>query len=283
MPIHALPSPATAPRRAGRVVTGPRFDLVWEVDPPVRPDLAGLHRQLADAADVATAVLVPDNHTGRATVSSIAVAQEVGRAGHHAIACLNARDRNLLGFRRDLLTCRFAGVEDVLLVYGDEPDVGERSSGLTVRTMVAECRAADAALRVGVTTRLGPVPTWKLDADQLFAQVSYDLDALLRWRDALAFDGPVYPAVLVVPSVAMARRLAARIPQLRVPDPWLAAVDADPLAGVALAADLVERIRESQAFAGVHLICGVRHREAAAALGGLRARPHPRAGLPVGA
>lgn len=48
--------------------------------------------------------LVPDNHIGRAVVSSIAVAHEVVEMGGTAIACLNARERNTLGFRRDLLT-----------------------------------------------------------------------------------------------------------------------------------------------------------------------------------
>ena len=236
------------------------FEVVWEVDPPVTADLSRLHAQLGSARQAARTVLVPDNHTGRATVSSIAVARTVNAAGLHAIACLNARDRNLLGLRRDLLTCAADGIDDVLLVYGDDPEVGTRSSGLTVRTMVEECRALDAPLRVGVTARLGPLPAWKRDADQLFVQVSYDLDALLRWRDALTFDGPVHPAVLVVPSAAMARRLARRVPELRVPDRWLDAIERDPAAGVELAADLVAGIRGSGAFDGVHVVAGVRHR-----------------------
>ena len=87
------------------------FEVVWEIDPPVEGDVARLHRQLATLDGLATAALVPDNHTGRATVSSIAVAAEVQRwGGGRAIACINARDRNLLGFRRDLLTAAAYGV-----------------------------------------------------------------------------------------------------------------------------------------------------------------------------
>jgi 5,10-methylenetetrahydrofolate reductase len=201
-------------------------------------------------------------------VSSIAIAHEVAARGIPATACLNARDRNLLGVRRDLLTCAFHGVDDVLLVYGDEPDIGTRASDLTVRTMVEECRLRAPEVRVGVTSRLRPLPAWKLAADRLFVQVSYDLDALLRWRDRLDFEGPVLPAVMVVPSVAMARRLAARVPELQVPEPWLEAIDRDPGAGVALACDLVEQIRASGAFEGVHLVSGRRHHEVAARLGG---------------
>ena len=44
--------------------------------------------------------------------------------GGRAIACLNARDRNALGFRRDLLTAAAYGVDDFLFVYGDRPESG---------------------------------------------------------------------------------------------------------------------------------------------------------------
>ena len=44
--------------------------------------------------------------------------------GGRSIACLNARDRNLLGFRRDLLTAAAYGVDEFLFVYGDRPESG---------------------------------------------------------------------------------------------------------------------------------------------------------------
>jgi methylenetetrahydrofolate reductase (NADPH) len=40
--------------------------------------------------------------------------------GARGIAFLNARDRNLLGFRRDLVTAAACGV-DRFFVYGDSP------------------------------------------------------------------------------------------------------------------------------------------------------------------
>jgi 5,10-methylenetetrahydrofolate reductase len=256
----------------------PGFEVVWEIEPPARPELAPLDAQVDAAAGVATSILVPDNHTGRATVSSIVVARHVRERGVAVAACLNARDRNLLGLRRDLLTCTFEGIGDVLLVYGDAPEIGARASGLTVRTMLEECRLQAPHLRVGVTTRLRALPSWKATADRLFVQVSYDLDALLRWRDQLVFDGPVLPAVMVVPTTTMARRLAARVPELRVPDAWLDAIERDPSAGVHLAVELVERIRGTGVFEGVHVVAGRRHAAAAAAL---RERSAPEGPLPL--
>ena len=66
--------------------------------------------------------------------------------GGRSIACLNARDRNLLGFRRDLLTAAAYGVDQFLFVYGDRPTSGARTGQLTVRSMIEELRAFPADL-----------------------------------------------------------------------------------------------------------------------------------------
>ena len=120
--------------------------------------------------------------------------------------------------------------------------------------------------RAGVSAGAGKLPAWKREADFLFAQVRFSLNELLDWRAGIEFDGPVYAGVMVVPSAAMARKITADIPQLAVPDAWLRAIERDPKAGVELACDLVEGVRESGAFDGVHLIPVSRYREVAARL-----------------
>jgi hypothetical protein len=64
----------------------------------------------------------------------------------------------------------------------------------------------------------------------------------------------------------MGRKIGADINELAVPDAWLAAIERDPNAGVDLACDLVEAVRESGAYDGVHLIPVSRYREVAARL-----------------
>ncbi len=251
------------------------FEWVCEIEPPTRPDLMHVRHQIGVLSTVATAYLIPDNHVGRATVSSIAVAHEVDRMGGRAIACLNARDRNALGFRRDLLTGSAYGVDEFLFVYGDDPASGARTGQLTVRSMIDTLRQfsdeheGDAGrLRAGVTTRLRPLPQWKRVADFLFVQVSFDLDALLAWRETVEFTGEVYAGVMVLPSASMARKLVADIPEIAVPPAWLDAIERDRTAGTDLACELAQAIAASGAFDGVHLIPGVRYREAAARLEG---------------
>ena len=109
------------------------FELVCEIEPPTRPDLMHVRHQIGTLSKVADTFLIPDNHLGRATVSSVAVAHEVEAMGGRSIACLNSRDRNLLGFRRDLLTAASYHVDQFLFVYGDKPSSGNRTGELTVR------------------------------------------------------------------------------------------------------------------------------------------------------
>jgi methylenetetrahydrofolate reductase (NADPH) len=248
-----------------------RFDVICEIEPATRPDLMRVRHQIGVLSSIASGFLIPDNHIGRATVSSIAVAHEVATMGGRAIACLNARDRNVLGFQRDLLTAASYGVEEFLFVYGDRPESGKRSDDITVASMLTEARrfagehAPDRPFQLGVTSTRRPLPTWKRDADFLFAQVSFSVGALLDWRASIEFAGPVYAGVMVLASAGMGRKLSAAIPELAVP-PEVIEVERHPDAGVGIACDLVQQIRESQAFDGVHLIPIARYREVAGRL-----------------
>ncbi|GIH18381.1 methylenetetrahydrofolate reductase [Rugosimonospora africana] len=257
-------------------MTSPSFDLICEIEPPTKPDLRRVRHQIGVLAPVAHSFLIPDNHIGRATVSSIAVAHEVAAMGGRSIACLNSRDRNLLGFRRDMLTAAAYGVSEFLFVYGDKPTAGDRTSELTVRAMLDEARALTGdpafegipAFRVGVAAGPRRLPSWKRAADFVFAQMSFSVDALLRWRDAAALDVPVYAGVLVLPSAAMARRLAATIPDIEIPAELIERVEQDRRHGVDAACEQIERLRESGAFDGVHLVPVARYREMALRLEG---------------
>jgi methylenetetrahydrofolate reductase (NADPH) len=249
-----------------------RFEIVCEIEPATRPDLTHVRHQIGVLSPVADAFLIPDNHIGRSTVSSIAVAHEVQLMGGHSIACINARDRNVLGFHRDLLTATAYGVNEFLFVYGDRPETGSRSDDLTVRSMIAEARQfsqrpdVSDEFRIGVANGLRPIPAWKHEADFLLTQVTFSASELLTWREAHDFEGPVYAGVMVLPSASMARKLSAEVPQLAVPESIINQIEGDRDSGVSIACELIEQIRASEAFDGVHLIPVNRYREVAAQL-----------------
>lgn len=244
------------------------FEVVCEIEPPTSADMGIVREQIAVLRRSCDAFLVPDSHLGRATVSSVAVAHEVAYLEGRAVACLNARDRNLLGFRRDLLTAAAYGVEELLFVYGDPPQHGDRST-LTVRDMLEEVRADEQGrrFRVGVTADVTrDLPDWKRGADFAFTQISFDHGAVARWRDRTGFEGQVYAGVVVLASVKMALRLREIIPGFEVPDALMADLARDGSVGVERAVEEVLRLRDAGVVDGVHLIPARRFRQTADAL-----------------
>lgn len=230
--------------------------ILCELEPATQPDLRHVRRQVALLDGVSDAYLVPDNHLGRATVSSIAVAGEVATLGGSPVACVNSRDRNLLGFRRDLLTAAAYGVDSFLFVRGDEPSEGTRSTDLTVRRMIEDAKSFEgASFRVGATARVGaPLPAWKQQADFLLVQMSFDVAALLEWRGTLGFRGPVFAGVLVLSSSKMARNIANTVKEVNVPEHLIAALEDDADAGVEYALNMIDEIAVTRAIEGVHLV-----------------------------
>jgi methylenetetrahydrofolate reductase (NADPH) len=250
------------------------FKILTEIEPPRGPDLEHVREQIVALDGVTDAFLVPDNHLGRATVSSVAVAHEVLWMGARAIACINARDRNLLGFRRDLLTSAAYGVDHFLFVYGDAPREGRRAEDLTVRGMIDEVRGFGEGplfqgrpeFRIGTAAKPGRDLGWRRRADFLFAQISFSNDKLLRWREEIRYDGRVYAGVLVLASSRMAQRVNATIPDIRIPQRIIDKLDDDPQVGVDVACEQIATLQESGAFDGVHLVPVGRYKQVAARL-----------------
>ena len=268
MSDHGVPSPPSPPPS---FLGSDRFAVLSEIEPSRRPDIDRVRRQIDVLKPVCDAFLIPDNHLGRATVSSVSVAHEVAYMGGRSIACLNARDRNLLGFRRDLLTAAAYGVDHFLFVYGDAPREGRRTEDLTVRGMIDEVRSFGTGslfegysdFKIGTVTKPGRPLAWRTRADFVFVQISYSLPRLFRWREELDFDGKMYAGVLVLASSRMARRINAAIPDIRIPENIIDKLDDDPAVGIDLACQQIAEIKDSGAFDGVHLVPVGRYKEMA--------------------
>ena len=59
---------------------------------------------------------------------------------------------------------------------------------------------------------------------------------------------------MVMASAKMARRIAATVPEIAVPETLIQALDSHRDAGLERAIELIDAIRESGAFDGVHLV-----------------------------
>jgi 5,10-methylenetetrahydrofolate reductase len=254
-----------------------RLDITAELDVPHRPDLAPIGRQLDALAPVAARFLVPDNATARAAVAGLVVAAEVRRRGHETVAVLNARDRNTLGLRRDLLGLLALGVQEVLLLRGDrreDPlDDPAEDGPLTVGAMLREARALaeehDVDLRVGVVAAPGrDLPGWKRAADVVWLAPTFSLPAVTDWRERHAdLTAPVRAGVLVPTGPRMARGVAEGM-DLELPEGLVDALSDDDTAGVDAACEHALALRDA-GVDGIHLVAVSRYREVAQRLAGL--------------
>ena len=194
--------------------------------------------------------------------------------GGRSIACLNARDRNLLGFRRDLLTAAAYGVDEFLFVYGDRPTSGDRTGQLTVRSMIESCsrsatehRTTTGTFRAGVTTGLRPVPAVEAGSRlPVRPGVVLDSTSCSPGGHTSTSTAPVYAGVMVRaerrPWPASSAPTSPRS-RFRALD----RCDRDDRHGRRRAGVRAGRDhRDSGAFDGVHLIPGVRYRQTAACL-----------------
>src|SRR3954451_1941487 len=123
-------------------------------------------------------------------------------AAARVTAVLNARDRNRLGLRRDLLGLLALGVRDVLLLRGDPPEDSAEDGPLGVRAMLDEARALadehEVTLRVGVVAPLGrPLARWKRAADTIWLPPSFSVPDVTRWREDADVSVPVRAGVIV--------------------------------------------------------------------------------------
>jgi methylenetetrahydrofolate reductase (NADPH) len=235
------------------------FDVVAEIDVPHRPDLDPVRRQVAELAPLTDHVLAPDNPTARAAVSGIAVTAVARQAGATVTAVLNARDRNRLGLRRDLLGLLALGVREVLLLRGDPPEDDSEDGPMRVRTMLDEARALadehEVDLRVGVVAPLGrPLARWKRAADTLWLPPSFSIPDVTRWREEAQVEVPVRAGVIVPTGPRMAQGVASAIPDLELPEGLPDALDDDPEAGIAAACAHVLALRAAGVVDGLHLV-----------------------------
>jgi methylenetetrahydrofolate reductase (NADPH) len=225
------------------------FRLIYELEPPREPDLRKVRWQIDVMGPGVDAILIPDNHLGRAALSSVALAIEVQNKGFTPLVALNARDRNRLRLKSDLMTLRAYGVEEVLLLHGDR-SVDEQWR-LTVREMLEE-ESGD-GLRRGVVANVGKPLGWRQKADFVFTKLAFGSADFPSWRANAGFAGDVYCGVIALSDRSIAKKVLQNIPDLNEPTGYLAAFDNDDEAGFTAALSELDRLLDSGAD-GAHLV-----------------------------
>lgn len=277
--------------RLERILRSGTFGVTAEVVPPRSSDRGPVSVQARSLVGYADAVNVTDNPTGSVHMTPVAGCAIVAQAGLEPVVQMTCRDRNRLGLTSDLLGAWALGARSVLCLSGDPTSLGDHPDATGVFDLdVMELVRLAATLRSEGRSLAGhdlrPAPKFfvgvadlplaagtdpgrlerKADAGAQFVQtqIVYDVDAFGAWADAIRARGLfermfVLAGVAPPRSAASARFMRDHLPGVVVPDDVIARLeDAGPEhaedAGVALAVDVVRRLREVDGVAGVHVM-----------------------------
>lgn len=101
------------------------FVVTGEVAPPRGADLSAMHEAVDLLAPYCHALNVTDNQGASLHLSSLAASKAILDRGIEPIFQQTCRDRNRLALQSDLLAAWSMGLENVLMVTGDDPRAGD--------------------------------------------------------------------------------------------------------------------------------------------------------------
>jgi len=111
----------------GRALAEGRWVTSVEIVPPTGWDLAKTVERAKRCAEAGVhAINIPDGPRASARVSPMITSQRIqAEAGIEAVLHVTCRDRNLIGVQSDLLGCAAAGINNLLIITGDPPKLGD--------------------------------------------------------------------------------------------------------------------------------------------------------------
>jgi 5,10-methylenetetrahydrofolate reductase len=268
-----------------------QFVVTGEIAPPHGTDYAGMNASVEKLRPYVTAINVTDNQGATLHLSSLAASRKVLDAGAEPIFQQTCRDRNRLALQSDLLAAWTLGLENVLVVTGDDPRGGDHpqakgvfdmdSTQLIAVTqqlnhgvdMVGQPLAGATDFFVGaalfpeaepVEMQLDRAIT-KIEAGARFFQTQAVMDvekfaeavATLRANDPLRDSGGVkiIASILLLKSPRVVKFINERLAGLMVPDSLAQRIERaeDPMdEAIEIAIEQVRALRE---FAdGVHIM-----------------------------
>jgi 5,10-methylenetetrahydrofolate reductase len=265
------------------------FVVTAELGPPLQPDSAAVRATARAFAPIVHAANVTDNQAATVKLSPVACSFWMLEEGLDPIMQVTTRDRNLLALQSDLLGAWALGVRSILALSGDPLKVGPYD-GLSkpvgdvdsIGLLELVARMNEGTLAAGesldpptdylILTAANPLVDTierlerKLGAGAHGFQTNivYDVDRFAVWLEPLVEAGVTERAPMIVGVTPPRSRRALQymhdhIPGIEVDDETFARMDgvegaAAKEAGIAIAVDVIARLREIPQVAGVHLM-----------------------------
>jgi methylenetetrahydrofolate reductase (NADPH) len=102
-----------------------KFVVVAELQPPKGNSLSELHEHAERLRGRVDAVNVPDLQNAIMRLGSLSVCASLNAKGIETIFNLSCSDRNRLALQSDLLNASALGLENILILQGDPPSIGD--------------------------------------------------------------------------------------------------------------------------------------------------------------
>lgn len=274
-----------------RRLSAGEFVVTAEVTPPLSADAGALLAKAAPLRGRVDAVNVTDAAGARAAMSSFAAAAILAGNGIEPVLQVTCRDRNRIALACDLLGAAAQGVNNLLILHGDEPAGGDQPEAAPVydldsRAVMALARQMRDEAMLPSERRIEPPPhffigaadtprapetDWRptgleakaaAGADFVQTQFCFDLDMAERYfarlrefgvTDRLAFIVGVGP----IASARSARWMRDNLFGVSVPDAVIARLEQaeDPAAeGRRIAIEMIQGLRTIPGVSGVHLM-----------------------------
>ncbi|HUL23211.1 MAG TPA: methylenetetrahydrofolate reductase [Thermodesulfobacteriota bacterium] len=107
-----------------RLASG-KFIVAAELQPPKGTHLSGLFEQADRLRDRVDVIQIPDLQNAIMRLGSLSVCTLLKARGAETIFSLSCSDRNRLALQSDLLNASALGLENVLILQGDSPSMGD--------------------------------------------------------------------------------------------------------------------------------------------------------------
>jgi methylenetetrahydrofolate reductase (NADPH) len=282
--------------RFEEVLAAGHFAITAEATPPLSADPDRLLQLVEPLRGRADAVNITDAARARVHASSLASAALLERAGIEPIVQMTCRDRNRIALQCDLLGAASLGIENVLVLRGDDPKEGDQPDAKPVfdldsRSLLETASGLMAgALPNGTPiekpprfflgaadTPVDPPPGWrphalavKAAAGARFVQTQFcfDIEVVRRWATVLVGEGvaervSVLVGVGPLVSARSARWMREHLWGTLIPDHLLARLEAaqdEAAEGRRVVVELLEQLADIPGIAGAHLMAPRHHR-----------------------
>ena len=269
------------------------FAVTGELGPPQSADPEVIRRKAKILKGYVDACNVTDGQTAVVRMASWAACLIAREEGLDPIVQMTCRDRNRIALQMDVLGIAALGMNNMLCLTGDHQKFGNHPAAKGVydldsiqlvrmvkdmrdekKFQCGEVMAVEPHLFIGAAENPFADPfeiramrlakKMAAGADFIQTQIVYNVDKFAEWMK-MARDKGVHEKVKIlagvapIKSVGAAKYMKTRVPGMDVPDAVVSRLQGVPKdqvskEGIKLCIDIINRVREIDGVAGIHLM-----------------------------